>query len=210
MDYRVLYKRKLPHYQPRQSVFFVTFRLDFPIPEKYLLSYQNLKEGLRAQYGSTAESPDSKALIQKRLFAYTDSVYHEYDCGRNICAHPELATMIRDSILDLHEAECFLYAFTLMPNHVHMLIRPLMQEGKPVQISKIMQQLKGSTARAANLMLNRTGHFWNREYYDHWVRNQQELVNVIRYIRDNPLQAGLTKNAEQWPWTWINPTLWQD
>jgi len=51
---------------------------------------------------------------------------------------------------------------------------------------------------------------WNREYFDHWIRDQQELVNVIQYIRNNPVQAKLVTDARDWQWTWLNPELWRE
>ena len=104
----------------------------------------------------------------------------------------------------------YLYAFTIMPNHLHMLIRPLEREGEQIAISETIKSFKGHTARMVNQALNRQGQLWFREYHDHWIRNQQELVNVMEYIRNNPVKAGLAKDTRQWPWTWLNPDLWQE
>ena len=58
-------------------------------------------------------------------------------------------------------------AFVVMPNHVHLLITPHMAP------SRLMQLLKGVTARAANKILGRTGEtFWQKESYDHYVRKR--------------------------------------
>jgi REP element-mobilizing transposase RayT len=52
-------------------------------------------------------------------------------------------------------------AYVVMPNHVHLLIRPL------VPLPEITRWLKGSTARRANLVLGRTGQpFWQDESFD--------------------------------------------
>lgn len=87
-------------------------------------------------------------------------------------------------------------AWVIMPNHVHAVMRP----EKP--LSQIMRWLKGSTAREANLILNRTGQpFWQYETYDHYIRTKQELNQTIRYVERNPVRAGLTASIEQWPWS---------
>jgi hypothetical protein len=82
-----------------------------------------------------------------------------------------------------------------MPNHVHVLITPL------APVPKIMHSLKGYTAREANLLLDRTGlPFWQRESYDHWVRDG-EFERIRRYIELNPVRAGLVGEACLYPWS---------
>ena len=77
-----------------------------------------------------------------------------------------------------------------MPNHVHLLILPR------ITVAKIMRWRKGSTARRANQLLERTGlPFWQDESYDHWVRSRQEFSRIIAYIEENPVSAGLVN----WP-----------
>jgi putative transposase len=60
-----------------------------------------------------------------------------------------------------------------MPNHVHLLILP------NTAVSEIMRWLKGSTARKANQLLERTGRpFWQDESYDHWVRSDKKFGRI--------------------------------
>jgi len=80
----------------------------------------------------------------------------------------------------------------LMPNHVHVLVRPLDGHALP----DILQSWKSYTAKAANRLLGRSGPFWQREYYDHVVRNEQELQRCTDYIVSNPARACLA----EWPW----------
>jgi REP element-mobilizing transposase RayT len=83
-----------------------------------------------------------------------------------------------------------------MPNHVHLLILP------KVPVHKITRWLKGSTARRANQLLDRTGlSFWQDESYDHWVRSPKELDQIIAYIEENPISAGLVASMDLWPWS---------
>ena len=83
-----------------------------------------------------------------------------------------------------------------MPNHVHLLILP------KVPLPEITRWLKGSTARRANQLLERTGRsFWQDESYDHWVRTPRQLDRIISYIEENPVSAGLTASMDLWPWS---------
>ncbi|MGA8598490.1 MAG: hypothetical protein WB676_27550 [Bryobacteraceae bacterium] len=62
--------------------------------------------------------------------------------------------------------------------------------------------MKGYTAREANRVLRRTGEpFWQCESYDRWIRNQQELERVWKYIEHNPVRAGLVVNPEEYRWS---------
>jgi hypothetical protein len=86
-----------------------------------------------------------------------------------------------------------------MPNHVHGVIRP--RDGH--DLAKLMQSLKSWTAHRANDILGRTGEFWQSEYYDHLVRDDEDLRHQVDYTATNPQRAGL----EPWQWSGLNETL---
>ena len=68
-----------------------------------------------------------------------------------------------------------LHAYVVMGNHVHLLITPRIDPGV------LMKSLKGASAREANRLLGRTGSpFWQKESYDHWVRNGPEFESRTR------------------------------
>ena len=84
--------------------------------------------------------------------------------------------------------------------HVHVLLYP------KIGPSRLLQSLKGFTAREANRMLDRTGEpFWQAESYDHWVRDEREYGRIAAYIECNPVNAGLVGKAEDYPWSSANP-----
>ena len=89
-----------------------------------------------------------------------------------------------------------LHAFVVMPNHVHTLLDPR------VDPSKFLHSVKGFSAREANKILARTGEpFWQRESYDHWVREDAEFQKIRRYIEENPVRAGLAARPEDYLWS---------
>jgi putative transposase len=96
-------------------------------------------------------------------------------------------------------AEWSLYeldAWVVMANHVHALLRPLL----PLQ--KVLMNIKSASARAANAILKRKGEpFWQGESYDHWVRSAVERGRIVRYIENNPVNAGLVDSPERWRWS---------
>jgi REP element-mobilizing transposase RayT len=89
-----------------------------------------------------------------------------------------------------------LHAWVIMPNHVHVILEP------GLALPPILRWLKGRTGRKANQILGRKGQpFWQDESYDHWVRTAEELNELIRYVENNPVQAGLVESGAQWPWS---------
>jgi putative DNA methylase len=89
-----------------------------------------------------------------------------------------------------------LHAFVVMPHHIHMLVSP------NIPLSQVTQTLKSLTAKRANQMLARTGNpFWQEESYDHLVRDSAEWERIKFYIEQNPVRAGLVKEASQYRWS---------
>ena len=85
----------------------------------------------------------------------------------------------------LHQADTQLYqlsAFVIMPNHVHLLAKPL------IKLPAMMRKIKGSSAYQLNKLLLKSGTFWEADYYDKAVRNQQQFNCVYNYIKNNPLK----------------------
>lgn len=61
-----------------------------------------------------------------------------------------------------------------------------------------MHSVKSYTAKEANKILRRARRFWQKESYDHWVRDVDELQRIIDYIANNPVKAWLVKNPYEW------------
>ena len=89
-----------------------------------------------------------------------------------------------------------MWAWVIMANHVHVLLTPLLE------MRQVTRSIKSFSARKANEILGRTGDpFWQDESYDHWIRNQEEMNRIIRYIEWNPVKASLVERVEDWPWS---------
>lgn len=208
MDYSLHHKRRLPHYQPNRGIFFITFRLDFPIPSEHVTALSHYREVLNA---SLERNRDNSALIDdnsKRLFAYIDDSYNHLESEISLISPNTIAQVLRELLLSFRDELYYLYAFTIMPNHVHILLKPNIINGGSVPVANIIRRIKGASARKINLILRREGTLWFREYYDRCARNQQELINIVEYIRQNPVKAKLVNTPELWEWTWINPDLY--
>ena len=112
--------------------------------------------------------------------------------------HAAIAQLVEESIhYGAEQLQHYdLRAYVIMANHVHLLVLP--REAP----SRLLQTLKGYTAREANRLLGRTGQrFWQAETYDHWVRDEQEGERIRAYIENNPVRAGLVARAEDYRWS---------
>jgi REP element-mobilizing transposase RayT len=105
-----------------------------------------------------------------------------------------IAEVVADSLRYWDAKKYRLIAWCVMPNHVHVVLRLFPGQELP----KVVHSWKTYSAKMANRQLNRSGSFWQREYYDRLVRDGEELERAISYILRNPEQAGLAA----WPWAW--------
>jgi REP element-mobilizing transposase RayT len=93
-------------------------------------------------------------------------------------------------------------AWLVVPNHVHLVLRPA-PECVP---GAAVRNIKGRSARAANLVLGVTGKpFWAKDYFDRRIRDSDHEARVTRYIEKNPVKAGLCESAGKWQWSsaWV-------
>ncbi len=84
-----------------------------------------------------------------------------------------------------------LVSFCVMPNHVHILFK------QNDELKKIMKTLKGSTSFQINKMLGRKGTFWEENYYDTVIRDENHFNTVYGYIKNNPIKAELENSKDR-------------
>ena len=204
------YHRKLPHYQPAEATFFVTFRLACSIPKDVIRrlrgNHQLLEKGILQQHDlSEKEKRELQYAAQKRLFADVDAFLDSNPNEPYWCRENAVAEIVIEAIHYRDTKQYDLQAYTIMPNHVHMMMTLL--PGAPV-LFKVMQHLKRISAKSSNKFLSRTGsEFWEDESYDHVVRDENEFYRILNYILRNPVKAGFVKEWQDWPYTFAKPTL---
>ncbi len=206
-DYKPEYERNLPHIQPPGATLFVTFRLADSIP-KMVLERLKMEAGEReALIKQTAVSEELSHLVyeeRKRQFGRWDEVLDQAKYGPQWLGQPDIATIVMNSLHFLDGDMYDLDVFCVMPNHAHVVFRPLEKEnGTCHALQKIMHSLKRHTAREANKVLAREGAFWQHESYDHVVHNRREWERIVAYVLDNPVKAGLVEKWEDWPYTFL-------
>jgi putative transposase len=80
-------------------------------------------------------------------------------------------------------------AFVVMPDHIHWLFQLNHKQTLP----KVMQNIKSTSAHAIGYPI------WQPGYYDHAIRQDEDIVSIARYIIANPIRAGLVKRVGDYP-----------
>jgi putative transposase len=176
------YRRNLPHWQPEGASIFLTWRLfgSLPTPQ------DTARNGCATEY-----SPGKR-------FKLLDNALDKSTTGPLWLKEPRIATSVINVIRkgDMELGYFALHAFVIMPNHVHLLITP------HLPIARIMNGIKGASARRANALLGHKGQpFWQDESFDHWVRNSNEFRKIQTYIEYNPVFAGFVSEPTDWRWS---------
>lgn len=174
----------LPHWDHPGMIQSLNFRLGDSLPLAVIEKWQ----------GELARQSEPKrdAQLRRRIEDYLDAGHGECWLRRR-----EVARMVEGALLHFDGQRYRLLAWGIMPNHVHVLIET--QEGFPLE--EVLHSWKSFTSHEANKLLHRSGAFWQREYLDRFVRNAEHYENVIAYIEENPVKAGLAKLKTEWPWS---------
>jgi REP element-mobilizing transposase RayT len=100
-----------------------------------------------------------------------------------------------------------LLAAVVMPDHVHMILIPLIndQERRVWLLPEILDAVKGASAHLINKNLSRRGPVWQQESFDHVLRSSENLDAKIQYVLENPVRRGLVANSAEYHWLWCRP-----
>jgi REP element-mobilizing transposase RayT len=99
-------------------------------------------------------------------------------------------------------------AAVVMPDHVHLVLRPLVVANETTALERITQAIKGASAHAINKHTGRRGPVWQDESFDHVIRNGH-LYEKIQYVLENPVRKGLVEDWKEYQWVWCAPDVVQ-
>ena len=94
---------------------------------------------------------------------------------------------------------CAIYAYCLMPNHVHILLKEE-NEG----LSSVVKRISAAYALYYNKKYERVGHLFQDRFKSEPVGDESYFFTLIRYIHQNPVAAGLSEDVASYPWcSWL-------
>ena len=133
-------------------------------------------------------------------FLLDNQCYHIVSATRDrvpIFLDPDCASLVVEAIQFVRHERAYVLAYAVMPEHLHALLVP--REG--TSISRVMQSIKGYTARLVNERLGRRGPLWQRSFYDRMIRNERQLLETVNYVHMNPVVAGLEEEPKAYPYS---------
>ena len=185
----------------------MTYRLAFSLPQKVLQQrQQKLREfQQRCKQLSQRQQRELALDYAKILFAQEDQFLAKYQQNPQWLQHDAIASLVLEALHFHHAKQYDLICALVMPNHVHIVIKPLLYKPEtPYSLARIMKDHKSYTAQKANQILRQSGQFWWHENYDHWVRDGEELKRIIHYILQNPVKAGIVGDYREWTHYWVD------
>lgn len=187
---------RLPHWEKESGTYFITFRLADSLPASVLekiLSERESIERTAAQINRPISADEHKrlrVLSTKEVEGYLDR-----GLGNCVLGRPAIGNLVAQTLLHFDEKRYRIFAYCVMPNHVHAVARLFPSFSLP----DVIHSWKSFSAKQANQILAAQGQFWQREYYDHLIRDEAEFERAVNYVAENPVKAGL----KNWPWVYV-------
>ncbi|MDB6071357.1 MAG: hypothetical protein JWL81_2528 [Verrucomicrobiales bacterium] len=186
----------LPHWDQQQTTCFITWRTVDSLPKSVWEQWREQRNHWLMDHGIDPAVAGWRTLLDglpesdRRDFRkFSKAVEDGLDAGHGACPlmEPALAGMVAEALHHFDGDRYQLGDYVIMPNHVHLLVGGLWADGMTRQV----ESWKKWTALRINKHLGRVGKFWQAESFDHLVRSPESFVKYQKYIRNNPIKAGL-------------------
>lgn len=204
-----VYHRHLPHWRQDGATYFVTFRLNDSLPEAKLHELRTLREewerreplprtkewweGFSRANAERAEAwldeGHGECLLKDSKFAqFLVNSFHYFDLPR------------KGSCTDANTPRYELGAYVVMPNHAHVIVRPIDAEQYPLE--NIIGGWKQNCSQNIHRVRGTRGTLWQDEAFDRIIRDAEHLWRAIQYIGSNPERARLSATMYA---MWLRP-----
>ena len=206
-------RRQLPHWDVEGMPVFITACLDGSISASGLTRIRQYRDELDARPRPEKFSGDEWEHNKSKLaFQFVDQLLDHQPPIRHL-EDPQQAQIVQDAFLHFADERYSLLAFMVMPSHHHWLFIPdeswslsavaesiaKGQQRTPREI--ISHSIQSYTGTMCNRARGESGSYWQTETFDHWARDEAEMLRIIEYIENNPVKAGLVERPEDWPWS---------
>jgi REP element-mobilizing transposase RayT len=212
----------LPHIENKKYQM-ITFRLFDSVPKSVIEQWKatlntgsqigsqtsSLRQQPTAKYPEPLSSSSSKtpnpsekdrqhdsAKESRRLLKLLDK-YEDAGYGQCYLRDDRAAEIVRDALFYYDHVKYEVISWCIMPNHVHVLISLL----KVVSLSEILHSWRSFSSNEINKLFNRKGQLWMPEYFDRYIRDERHFDNVVNYIHNNPVKAGLVDDPTHYRWS---------
>lgn len=91
--------------------------------------------------------------------------------------------------------KCDIVVYLFMPDHVHILLKGATEVSDSYRVMRMFKQKTGFLFSQSGF-----GIVWQKDFYDHILRTDEDMVNHFRYILENPVRKGLTERWQEYPY----------
>lgn len=113
--------------------------------------------------------------------------------------------IIYESIIMYDKMKYNLISFVIMPDHIHLILKPLEKNpSKFYNLSEIMHSIKSFSAhKISNSGIEKNNHIFQHESFDRIIRNEAELYEKMVYIYNNPIKKALSDENGFYKWYYV-------
>ncbi len=172
-----MYYGNLPHLRQDSVCYFVTFRTADSIPQSQLKQWINDRDLWLLEHKQPLT--DEQLTEYYKLFSRKLERWLDHGYGECLLKNQQCKQIVSEALLHFDNIRYTLWEYTVAVNHVHLLIVPY----QDYSLQDILRSIKSFTANEINKATGRVGHFWQKEYFDHIVRNEEQLIKFVKYIR---------------------------
>jgi REP element-mobilizing transposase RayT len=174
------HRHNLPHWQQADNWIFLTYRLADSLPEAKLTAWREE----RATWLTLHPEPWDDATEAAYHERFAERINHWLDQGHGSCLLkiPANSEIVANAFHHFDGDRYQLASYVVMPNHVHLLFRPLGENRLP----DLLHTWKRFTSREINKREGRSGTLWQADYWDRLIRSQEHFDWALRYIAKNP------------------------
>jgi REP element-mobilizing transposase RayT len=169
----------LPHWRQEGVTYFVTFRTADSLPK------EKVQQWILEREQWLRKNPEPHSNEQRyeywQLFPARLQYWLDQSHGACVLGDPNLQRIVEQALQYFDGERYALRDEVVMPNHVHVIVTPIAEH----LLSSIVQSWKSFTAHEINKRLHRQGAFWQKEAFDHIVRNTEPLQKFRDYIEGN-------------------------
>ncbi|MBC2601905.1 transposase [Puniceicoccus vermicola] len=188
-----IYQDDLPHWVVEHGRYSVTLRCAGSLPSTTILQLEEQKRFLQTVEPKSPEAEKARRKVFLCLDEYLDRGW-----GFTPFSRLEVSKAFDVWLRKYKGDQLELSDFVIMPNHIHLLTRPIHLHSIE-EFKRIWMRFKGRSARFLNQYLNRSGKFWQTYGYDRWIRNATEYQSWQKYLAQNPVKANLCRKSEDYP-----------
>jgi REP element-mobilizing transposase RayT len=184
------WRGRLPHWEVSDGLYFITIHLAGIIPRDAARRIREISQKLK-------DSPiDRRESLQKKVFGEMER-WLDRSGDTQYLANPEVATAVTEAIhYRIKQGIWTVFEHVILPTHLHLLL-----EFGPLGMWRSLTGFKRRTGYlAARILRLEKRSFWQKEWFDHWVRTPEEAAAIAEYIRQNPVKAGLVSDYHDWPY----------